>query len=123
MLDGWSLFPQPGVMVLQQLSGTSLPSAGGEETYKLDAQSWELLLPQHLNCNRRERGGGGAKWFGSKSNDVAEEFFFFSRQCCNSDNITAPLCFTVHEEDRSSALSSRPGTGSFSGTLLLMSSN
>lgn len=59
MLEGWSLFPQPGVMVLQQLSGTSLPSAGGEETYKLDAQSWELLLPQHLNWRRREREGGG----------------------------------------------------------------
>lgn len=79
MLDGWSLFPQPGVMVLQQLSGTSLPSAGGEETYKLDAQSWELLLPQHLNCSRRERGGGvrGEQSGLAPSQMMLQKNFFF----------------------------------------------
>ena len=49
-------------MVLQQLSGTTLPSAGFDEMYTLIVQSWELLLPQHLNWRGRKREEKGV-WF------------------------------------------------------------
>lgn len=74
MLEGWSLLPQWGVMVLQQLSGTTLPSAGPNEMYTLAIQSWELLLPQHLNWSRRRRR---ARWFGFKSK-LGEKIYIFS---------------------------------------------
>lgn len=46
-------------MVLQQLSGTTLPSATLDEMYTLITQSWELLLPQHLNWRGGKRRANG----------------------------------------------------------------
>lgn len=42
-------------MVLQQLSGTTLPSAGADEMYTLIIQSCELLLPQHMNWSQKNK--------------------------------------------------------------------
>lgn len=103
MLDGWSLLPQWGVMVLQQLSGTTLSSAGSEEMYALIIQSWELLLPQHLNWRGRKRK---AKGFGFTMSHTVRKSLFFSYALSQFFEVQLKLIYLAQTTSSHSILNS-----------------
>lgn len=57
ILDGWSRLPHKRVGVLQQLSGTTLPSCWTFSSlyHSLASQSSNLRAPQHLNYNIQKK--------------------------------------------------------------------